>query len=273
MHQPLINMAALLLDLWCARPSARDPDRSSNWPWAVLTGDTWKRHGEVVSQAARCHPTSFGRVPRNPQEKVSSGYKAWEFLYYIYGQGPGVFFGVLPEPYYSHFCKLVRAIRLIYQRTISRQQLIEAHTLLLQWCSDFELLYYQRNPDRLHFVRQCVHSLTHLAKESYRLGPLSLSSQWTMERVIGYLGSLLRQPSNVFRHLAAQSRRLAYVNALTAMWPAFQVEENIPRGSNDIGDGYLLLGPKDTVPHHLSDTERTALSGFYSGDPYYENIK
>jgi len=273
MHQPLINIAALLLDLWSARPSARDYDRNSDWPWAVLTGDTWNTHGKAVAQAARYLPTSFGRVPRNPQEKASSGYKAREFLYYIYGQGPGLFFGVLPEPYYSHFCKLVRAIRLIYQRVISRQQVIDAHMLLLQWCSEFKLIYCQRNPDRLHFVRQCVHSLTHLAKETHRLGPLSLSSQWTMERVIGYLGSLLRQPSNMFRHLAAQSRRLAYVNALVSMWPAFQVEEKDPRGSNDIGDGYLLLGPKDTDLYHPSDAEQTALNNFLSGDPDYEEIE
>jgi len=273
MHQPLINMAALLLDLWRAGPRARDYDRFSDWPWAVLTGNVWKEHGNVVSQAARFLPTSFGRTPRNPQEKGSSGYKAQELLYYIYGEGPGVLFNVLPEPYYSHFCKLVRTIRIIYQRIISRQQLAEAHTLLLQWCAEFELLYCQRNPDRLHFVRQCVHSLTHLAKESVRLGPLSLSSQWTMERVIGYLGSLLRQPSNIFRNLAAQSKCLAYVNAMVAMWPTFQAEKGNPRGSKDLGDGYVLLGPKDTGPYHLSHVERTALNNFCSGVPDAENVE
>jgi len=273
MHQRLINMASLLLDLWCVRPSARDYDHNSDWPWAVLTGDAWERHSKFVAQAARYLPTSFGRVPRNPQEKVSSGYKAWEFLYYIYGQGPGLFFDLLPEPYYSHFCKLVHAIRLIYQHTISRQQLVDAHVLLLQWCSKFELLYCQWNPDRLHFMRQCVHSLTHLAKETHHLGPLSLSSQWTMERVIGYLSSLLRQPSNVFRHLAAQARCLTYVNALTSMWPAFQDKEKDPRGSNDIGDGYLLFRPKDTDLHHLSDAEQTALNNNFSGDPDYDDAK
>ena len=151
-------------------------------------------------------PTSFGRVPRNPQEKISSGYKACELLYYIYSLGPGVFFEVLPEEYYSHFCRLVHAIRLIYQQTITREQLLLVHRLLLQWVLDFELLYCRRRPERLHFVRQCVHSLTHLARETHCLGPLCLSSQWTMERVIGYLGSLLRQPSNPFRNLAAQTR-------------------------------------------------------------------
>ena len=231
MHQPLINVAALLLDLWCARPAACDYDRSSAWPWAVLTGDTWKNHGRVLSQATKYLPTSFGCPPRNPQEKVSSGYKAWEFLNYIYGEGPGVFYGVLPEPYYSHYCRLVRAIRIIHQRVISQEQLVTAHQLLLQWVLDFELLYCERKQGRLHFVRQCVHSLTHLARETHRLGPLWLSSQWTMERVIGYLGSLLRQPSNMYRNLAAQTKRVANSNALVAMWPELQKTKGPPQGS------------------------------------------
>ena len=272
MHQPIINIAALLLDLWCARSDARDADRSSPWPWAVLTGDVWVEHGRVVAEAARYLPTSFGRQPRNPQEKVSSGYKAWEFLNYLYGEGPGVLYGILPEPYYSHFCKLVRGIRIIYQHAISDDQILMAHELLFQWCHEFEIIYVQRNPNRLHFVRQCVHSITHLTKETYRLGPLSLSSQWTMERVIGYFGSLLRQPSKPYQHLAAQARRVAHINAMVCMWPELGRQEHNPLGSMDLGDGYLLLGPKDTHAHHLSPTERTAFDSFCVDHPGTEDI-
>ena len=265
MHQPLINLAALFLDLWCARPDARDFDRASLWPWAVLIGETWKTHGKAVADAAKYLPTSFGRTPRNPQEKVSSGYKAWEFLNYIYGLGPGLFYGILPEPYYSHYCRLVRAIWIIHQRAISGEQLVTAHGLLHQWVLDFEKLYCQRNPDRLHFVRQCVHSLTHLSRETHRLGPLWLSSQWTMERVIGYLGSLLRQPSNAFRNLAAQTQRVAISNALVAMFPEIEKTQGNPRRSEDLGDGYLLLEPKDVSPYDASPAERVVLERFFSG--------
>jgi hypothetical protein len=264
MHQPLINLTALLLDLWCARPDARDYDRSSDWPWAVLTGAVWEAHGKLVEQAARYLPTSFGRVPRNPQKKISSGYKAWESLYYIYGEGPGVFFNILPEPYYSHFCSLVRAIRIIYQFKISAEQVISTHEILLRWVLDFEHLYCKRDPNRLHFVRQCVHSLTHLARETHRLGPLWLSSQWTMERVIGYLGSLLRQPSNPYRNIAAQARRVATTNALVAMWPAFEEKKGNPRGSLDLKDGYLLLTPKDSTPYEIPRNEQDALSAYFN---------
>lgn len=265
MHQPVINLAALLFDLWCARPGLRAHDHSSPWPWAVLTGDVWDDHGRIVASAARYLPTLFGRTPRNPQEKISSGYKAWEFLYYLYGEGPGVFFNTLPQPYFSHFCKLVWAIRIVYQRSISREQLMLLHKLTSEWCIEFETIYYQRNPKRIHFVRQCVHSLTHLAKETHRLGPLSLSSQWTMEQVIGVFGSLLRQPSNPYANLAAQAQKMAHINALVAMYPSFEKEKGVPRGSMDLGDSYLLLGPKeDAGPHHITPSEEAALDAFCS---------
>ena len=88
-----------------------------------------------------------------------------------------------------------------------------------------------------------------------------------MERVIGYLRSLLRQPSNAFRNLAAQTRRVATTNALVAMFPDFEKTKGNPRGSIDLGDGYILLGPKDTTSFHLSPVEQEVLDKFFSGRP------
>ena len=85
-----------------------------------------------------------------------------------------------------------------------------------------------------------------------------------MERTIGYLGSLLRQPSNPFRNLAAQTKRVANTNALVAMWPDFEKTKGNPRGSIDLGGGYLLLGPKDTTLYCVSPTKRTSLDDFFS---------
>jgi hypothetical protein len=110
--------------------------------------------------------------------------------------------------------------------------------------------------------------LTHLARETNRLGPLCLSSQWTMERVIGFFGLLLRQPSNPFRNLAKQAERVGISNALFAMWPELEVRKENPRGSMDLGDGYLLLGPKDiTSPYLLSPPEQAALDAFFCNFP------
>ena len=267
MHQPVINLTALMFDLWCNRDGCQKGDPHGVWDWAVLKGDVWTTHGKAVADAAKYFPRSFDRTPRNPAEKISSGYKAWEFLLYFYGLGPGLFHGILPEVYYRHYCKLVVGIRIIYQCQISRPQLQLAHKMLLEWVLEFELLYYQRKIERLHFVRQCVHSITHLGPETTRLGPPSLSAQWTMERIIGIFGSLIKQPSNPFANLAEQAKKVAEINALVAIWPELEPEVKDPHGSIDIGQGYLLLGPKDEKPYDLPQAEQTALEQFYSSFP------
>ena len=274
MHQPVINLTTLMFELWCERGHCRTGDESNDiWDWAVLKGDVWKAHGQAVADAAPYFPRSFDRTPRNPAEKLSSGYKAWELLLYFYGLGPGLFEGLLPERYYLHYCKLVVAIRIMYQRRISNRQLILANKFLLEWVFEFEHLYYQQKTTRLHFVRQCVHSLIHLGPEATRLGPPSLSAQWTMERMIGVFGSLLRQPSNIFSNLREQARRVAEINAVVAMWPEIEPERGELQGSLNLGQGYVLLPPKDSKPYRLSSTEQTALDTFYSGLPIPEHTR
>ena len=256
-----------MFDLWCDHEGCRKGDRGSAWAWAVLKGDVWATHGKAVANSATYFPRSFDRTPRNPAEKLSSGYKAWELLLYFYGLGPGLFFSIIPEAYYRHYCKLVVGIRIIYQHRISRQQLLLTHKPLLEWVLKFELLYYQRKIEHLHFVRQCVHSLTHLGPETARTGPPSLSAQWTMEQIIGILGSLIKQPSNPFANLTEQAKKIAEVNAMVAIWPELDPAKGDPHGSIDIGHGYILLGPKDEQPYGLSDGEKMALAQFYSGFP------
>ena len=90
--------------------------------------------------------------------------------------------------------------------------------------------------------------------------------------MIGYFGSLLRQPSNIFRNLAAQTKRVANTNTLLSMWPVLQKTKGNPRGSRDLGDGYVLLGPKETDLYHVSPDERRAIEDFFSGYPGAEDI-
>ena len=63
MHQPVINLTALMLDLWSDRDGCRKGDPRGIWPWAVLKGEIWKIHGEAVARAASYFPRSFDRTP------------------------------------------------------------------------------------------------------------------------------------------------------------------------------------------------------------------
>ena len=92
------------------------PFSGSECHFAVLIeDDVWKSHGALVESARQYIPTSLGRTPRNLAEKINSGYKAWEYNLYFYVLGPAVFRLVLPHYLWTHFCQLIRGIRIIFQ--------------------------------------------------------------------------------------------------------------------------------------------------------------
>ena len=147
-------------------------------------------------------PGSFDRTPRNPAEKINSGYKAWEYLMYIFGLGPGLFYGVLPMKYWKNLCRLVHGICKAYQSKISLASLKDLHQFLLDFVIEFEQLYYQQLGCQLHFVRPCIHLLIHIASEAFCAGPGIVASQWVMERAIGDLVREIRQPSKPYANLS-----------------------------------------------------------------------
>ncbi|KAL6307024.1 hypothetical protein BKA93DRAFT_728601 [Sparassis latifolia] len=260
MHLASLNLPDLLIPLWCGIFDCDRTDSRTTWDWAVLQGDVWKVHGQAVANATPYLPGSFDRPPRNSAEKISSGYKAWEFLIYLFGLGPGLLYGVLPDKYWKNFCTLVCGIRLINQHKITSKDLQRAHKSLVQFCIGFEQLYYQRRVDRLHFVWPCVHSLIHLGTEVVRLSPPICSSQWTMERTIGNLGQEIRQPSNLFANLSQRGLRRAQVNALKSMIPDLEpLKDHLPRCAVDLGGGYVLLRARQRTAGPLHECEAVAL--------------
>ncbi|KJA18806.1 hypothetical protein HYPSUDRAFT_144447 [Hypholoma sublateritium FD-334 SS-4] len=260
MHLGTFNLSDLLVMLWRGAFDHDTDDPPSNWPWAVLNGETWETHGRDVAAATPFLPGSFDRPPRNIAEKINSGYKAWEWLLYLYGLAPALLYGILPEPYYSHFCKLVRAMRIIQQHHIRADDLKLAGNLLRSFVEEFETFYYQRRVSRLHFCRQSIHALLHLVPEVTRIGPPICSSQWTMERTIGNLGEEIRQPSNPYANLSRRGLLRCQVNALTAMIPDLgPPAPSLPRGAVDLGQGYILLRARDRYDRSMRPPEASAL--------------
>jgi hypothetical protein len=263
MHLGALNLSDLMISLWRGTIDCTRPDDKETWTWLVLRGDIWQKHGKSVADALYYLPSSFERPPRNIAEKLTSGYKAWEFLLYLYGLGPGLLYGVLPDVYYANYCKLVYGMRLMNQHNISKDNVRDAYLALASFALEFEEIYCQRLVTRIHFVRPCLHSLVHLPREVIRLGPPLCSSQWTLERTIGNLGEEIKQHSNPFANLSQRGIRRARVNALKAMIPGVDTERSdegkLPRGSKDLGDGFLLLRARESDPRPLRDCEADAL--------------
>ncbi|RDB26701.1 hypothetical protein Hypma_005263 [Hypsizygus marmoreus] len=267
----ILNIAGLLMGLWRGTIDCDPSDSRRNWAWVVLKGDKWEQHGQDVVNCTPQLPGSFDRPPRNPAEKINSGYKAWEFLLYLFGLGPGLFYGLLPDPFWHSYCKLVSGIRIIYQRQIRvRDQLRIAHLHLIQFTSEFEALYIERRTDRLHFSWQAVHHLSHIAPESLRVGPGICYSQWTMERSIGNLTEEIKQDSTPYANLSRRAVERAELNALKVMVPSLDKdlakEKTIPRGGINIGNGYILLRAIDSCARDITRAEGDALMEFLEQD-------
>lgn len=262
MHLLCINLGELLISLWRGGLKCETSDDKLTWDWATLTGDTWQEHGNLVAAATVYFPSSFHRPPRNPAEKLSSGYKATEYFLYVFGLGPAFFRLTLPEKYWKNFCKLVHGVRTIIQRRITKSQLREAHSYLVQFVEEYENIYYQRRMDRLHFCRPSLHTLLHTSPEAFRIGPGAYDTQFTMERSIGDLGQEIRQPSNPFGNLCQIALRRSQLNALKATCPELDdTDISLPKYSHDNGDGYIFLTPRQQRPEKLFGNEKAAVEG------------
>ena len=247
MHLPALNIPDLIIPLWRATFDCDKTDNKQLWTWAVLRDPVvWKAHGKSVADATPYIPGSFDRPPRNPAEKISSGYKAWEFLLYFFGLGPALLFGILPDPIWRNYCQLVRGFRILMQEEITPTELRESHQLMTEFSNGFEELYVQRRVDRIHFVRPCVHTASHFAPETTRVGPGIIVAQWALERTIGNLGEEVKQHRDPYTNISARGVRCCQVNALKAIIPDLEPPDDLlPRGSEDLGNGYVLLRARD----------------------------
>ncbi|KAH8828854.1 hypothetical protein DL96DRAFT_1554525 [Flagelloscypha sp. PMI_526] len=267
MHLPNLNIPDLFFPLWRGQSRMLDSkDDIRTWSWACfINPNVWDAHGKDVDACGDYMPGSFDRKPRNPAEKLTSGYKAWEFLLYFYGLGPCLFWQHLPLAYYTHYCKLVRAIHICLQMEITPTEAEEALNLLCDFSEEYEELYVQRKTYRLHFVRPAIHALSHLAPDIARLGPAIIYSQWVMERLIGYLGGKVMQHSNPYANLTQRAIRMAQGNAIKAIDPTFEYGKNsdtLPKYAVPLGNGYSLRCAKDSCARDVSEVEAAAFRTF-----------
>ncbi|KIK25335.1 hypothetical protein PISMIDRAFT_9691 [Pisolithus microcarpus 441] len=234
------NLSDLLLSLWRGTIECNHLDHKNSWDWAIFHDDAvWTAHGQAVEDAGTSIPGSFDRKPRNIADKINTDYKTWEFHLYMFSLAPALLYSILPERYWTNFCKLVRGIQIMSQHTISKQDLEHAYVLLCSRGLEFKLIYYQLRQDRLHFIRPCVHQVLHLITEAMHKGPPICYAQWTMERTIGNLGQEICQPSKPYKNLAEEGVRRCRVSALLTIMPKLDNGiQGLPMGSVDLKDGF-----------------------------------
>jgi hypothetical protein len=112
--------------------------------------------------------------------------------------------------------------------------------------------------------------LTHILPEHFCVDSLTEVSQWTMERTIRTLGEEIWLHSDPYTNLSQRVIEQACTNGLYALTPdLFCVTGKLPSSACDVGDNYVLLGPREQ--HEMDVTTLEAFTQF--SDLYHWRIK
>ncbi|KAK7457870.1 hypothetical protein VKT23_010214 [Stygiomarasmius scandens] len=160
-------------------------------------------------------------------------------------------------------------MKILLWTEITHNELLSAHRSLCEFVKGYEELYYQRNPDRIHFVRQTIHVDTHAGPETVRAGPLACYAQWTMESLLGNLNDECHNDCDRFANIQQRALLRAQGNALSAMFPHLSliVPDKTSRPSNgaaDIGDGYYLLPAVEPTRRAVTEQEASAIRTYWA---------
>lgn len=253
MHVTTLNLGELFPPLWRGTFPRDGTDSIHDWDWAVFRdASLWQDHGKRIADCKQHIPSSFDHPPRNLAEKINSGYKAKEWQNYFLGLAPALLFHILPTKYWRNFCKLIRAIQICMQYSITQADLFCAQELLDDFAMEFENLYIRRRVDRLHFARPCIHAIWHLGLEIARLGPSCLYAAWTMERTIGNLGEEIRSDSRPYANLMERCLLRCQINTIKILYPELDSDfDSTLQRSISIGSGYSLLRARERNAHVL----------------------
>ncbi|KAJ7639916.1 hypothetical protein B0H17DRAFT_960697 [Mycena rosella] len=97
-----------------------------------------------------------------------------------------------------------------------------------------------------------------------------------MERTIGNLGEEIKQHSDPYKNLSQRATRRAQVNALKSLIPDLEPDNDcLPRGSEDLGDGYALLRARDEYNQTICGPAGDAIKDYLedtTGITYAQNF-
>ncbi|KAK6984639.1 hypothetical protein R3P38DRAFT_2575760 [Favolaschia claudopus] len=83
-----------------------------------------------------------------------------------------------------------------------------------------------------------------------------------MERTIGNLGEEIKQHPSPYANLAERGYRRCQLNALTLLVPFLNPARPLPQGSEDLGNGYILLRARDEYHQIVAGKYGTAIRDY-----------
>ncbi|KAJ1520365.1 hypothetical protein ONE63_003500 [Megalurothrips usitatus] len=157
-------------------------------------------------------PLSFQRLSRSlykefAQMKASD----WKIFFFFYSLP--VLNGILPQPYWLHHCKLVMAIAVLCQESISIEEIDAADDLLHSYVEQFQELY------GLRYMSLTFHQLLHLGLVVKNLGPSWVYSCFFYESLNGELARLVHGSRYVALQICSSSSVFMNLTVMISTMP------------------------------------------------------
>ncbi|KAG1906659.1 uncharacterized protein F5891DRAFT_941884 [Suillus fuscotomentosus] len=152
-----------------------------------LGESVWNAVCQAGANSGSFIPSAYGARPPNPAtERSMCTADSWSFwTQYL---GPVLLHRKFSKPkYYKHFVKLVRMVRVCLQFELSSTDISDLRMGFASWVEEFEVIYYQHNPECLSACPITIHALLHIADSIEETGPVWTSWAFPMERFCGQM--------------------------------------------------------------------------------------
>ncbi|KAI0039336.1 hypothetical protein FA95DRAFT_1655411 [Auriscalpium vulgare] len=187
-----------------------------------------KAFGELVPKAMATVPPTFCGPVRDPNLKRHSQYKIYEWMalvyWFIVPIGIELEFPVQLLYNFSQYVEILDFAMTITPRTDSDLQFL--HNLIKNFLLDYERLYVNNDPKKVHRCRLCVFQLIHIPKHIQWNGSLRIGSQSTMERAIGEISHSIRSKKAPYAHMANLIFERSLIKILRLKYPQLSKKSN-----------------------------------------------
>ena len=165
--------------------------------------------------------TSIGRIPR----KIGSNYgnytaeewKNWTLTFSMYA-----LYGILPDNQLQVWERFVLACRILCQPVITKQEVLKADALLLNFCTGMEKLYGKK------FLTCNMHLHCHLNSVLLDYGPVLGFWLFSFERYNGLLGSTVTNNRSVEMQFMRDFLKERFLMPCAGNLPTTYQEESLP---------------------------------------------
>ena len=184
---------------------------STKYLWVQI----WVTHGCTCGMPYP-HVTQLKRYPAVTKLGI--------FFFFCFGLRPALLFGILPEPIWWNYCKLVCAFHISMQEEINSIETVEAYKLMIEFSDGL-------HPKPLMLVLQLLFHSGHLK---------------------GQLAIWVKKLNSTRIIISEWEAHHCQVNSLKVIISNIEpIKFLLPCRSEDLGDGFTLLKARDQTAHKV----------------------